>query len=147
MMIFFMSRTLAPLGTKSVIRLWPSCEKDVKAGSRTRSAYGCRPSRERLVELVSQPRDIDVDRPVRLPVALLPDRAVQLLAGHDAIAALGQRREQLELSHGEAQRVTGRQGQVLGGADLDLSNDHGTQNCHPNPQTPLFQRCRPVKSL
>jgi hypothetical protein len=28
--IFFMSRTLAPLGTQSVIRVWRSCEKDVK---------------------------------------------------------------------------------------------------------------------
>jgi hypothetical protein len=30
MMIFFMPRTLASAGLESVIRLWPSCKKDVK---------------------------------------------------------------------------------------------------------------------
>jgi len=49
MMIFFMSRTLAPLGTESVICLWPPCEKDVKAGtsSRTVRRRGLPPARAR----------------------------------------------------------------------------------------------------
>src|SRR4029078_6751451 len=58
-MIFFMSRTLAPLGTESVIRVWPSCKKDVKDGllfggkpvSEAEVRVDVGPAGERLVQL------------------------------------------------------------------------------------------------
>src|SRR3954471_3042165 len=135
MRIFFMSRTLASPGTESVIQVSPSCKKDVKtavvapllggepvAEAEVRVDVG--PAGKRLVQLLAQPRDVHVDRAVGLPVALVPDHVVELLARHDPVAPLGEGGEQVELAHGQPQRAAIRESEVLGRADLELTDDH-----------------------
>src|SRR5687768_9050386 len=155
MMIFFMPGTLASAAGESVIALWPSCKKDVKRGpllggkpvAKAEVRVDVGPARERLVQLLAQPRDVHVDRAVGLAVVLLPDDLVELLAADDAVTPLGERGAQLELANREPKRLSACKHQVLGWADLQFSDDHGRRISHPCTQLPLFRRCAVVKSL
>src|SRR5919108_314836 len=51
-----------------------------------------------------------------------------------AVAALGQRGQEIQLANRESQRFSACKREVFRGADLELSYDHGSRLCHPTPQ-------------
>ena len=61
-----------------------------------------------VAELLAQPPDVDVDRPIH-DVGLVPavDRVEQLVAGQDSAVGLDDRLEEAELDSGERDRLTG----------------------------------------
>src|SRR3954467_798323 len=59
------------------------------------------PARQRLVQLVAQLADVDVDRAVVLAERAPPHGGVELGAAHDPAAPVGQRAQKCELAHGE----------------------------------------------
>ena len=79
------------------------------------------PAGQRVVELLAQLADVDVDRAVGLAVGLAPDGAVELLAADDPALALDERGEQLELARGEVERPAAGDREELGRPDLDLA--------------------------
>src|SRR5215208_4950811 len=79
------------------------------------------PSGDSRLELLAQLAHVDVNRAVGLAVVLAPDLAVELLARDDPIATFHQRRQQLELAHGEVQALPVDEHQELARAQLDLA--------------------------
>src|SRR5919106_6374591 len=131
-MLFFL-QTSASSGSmgreaseESVIGLCPSCEKRVKDGPSLRGEPVTEaemrvdelPAGPRLLQFLAQLADVDVHRAVRLAVGLAPDDPVQLLTAHDAVMALRQGGQKLELAHGQLEAPAVEERHELGGADL-----------------------------
>jgi hypothetical protein len=71
--------------------------------------------RECVVELLAQLGHVDVDRAVGLAVGLFPDVLVELLATDDPALARNQRRQQVQLTGGQAQWAPAGQRDELAG--------------------------------
>ena len=78
---------------------------------------------QRLAELRAQAADVDVDRAVVVARPAAPDLGVELLAGHDPLRVGGERGQQLQLAHRQAQRAAVDQRGVLLGPDLQPALD------------------------
>ena len=80
------------------------------------------PAGQRSLELLAQLADVDVHRAVGLAVGLAPHDPVQLLAADDAVLALRERRQQLQLAHGQGERLAVDQRMNSSGPDLEVAD-------------------------